>query len=175
LPKPEPSSTHEPGLDGVRAAPTSSVRHLGHGNYVLLESAGVDGTPVRAVARAATGHERIVARVEVDHDILMAIEQHPTMKVARCSARGEPSSAYVRCEATVLSPEGRKNSEYLLNLSFGFVQRFANRIKGADYVVLELTPIEPATEAARRLTISSPQPPQSASQGSPTPPPDDAA
>ena len=165
----------EPGLDGVRAAPTSSVKHLGHGNYVLLESAGVDGTPVRAVARAATGHERIVARVEVDHDILIAIEQHPKVKVARCSARGEPSSAYVRCEATMLPPEGRKNSEYLLNLSSGFVQRFANRIKRADYAVLELKPILPATKPSARSTSSPSQMSPSTSKPRLLPPPDDAA
>jgi hypothetical protein len=85
---------------------------------------------------------------------LAAIERHPEVKVARRSARGEPSSAYVCCEATVLPPEGRRNSEYLLNLSLGFVRRFANRIKRADYIVLELKPIRPATKPSDRSTGS---------------------
>jgi len=175
VPKPAPSSAHVPSLEGVRAAPTSSVKHLGLGNYVLLVSAGAGGEPVPAVARAAIGYERVVARVEVDHGILAAVERHPEVRVARCSVRGEPSSAYVCCEATVLPPEGRRNSEYLLNLSFGFVRRFANRIKRADYAVLELKPIRPATKPPGRSTRSPSQMSPSTSQPRLLPPPDDAA
>ena len=139
---------YEPGLDGVTAAPSSSVKHLGLGHYVLLESPRADGVPIRALAVAAIGHERVVARIDVDHAILTAIGSQPEVKVARCSSRGEPSSTYICCKATVLPREGRKSSEYLLSLSFGFVQRLSNRLKRVDYAVLELKPIQTPPDAA---------------------------
>jgi hypothetical protein len=148
------------------------VKHLGLGHYVLLESPGADGAPIRALAVAAIGHERVVARVDVDHNILAAIESQPEVKVARCSSRGEPSSTYICCEATMLPRDGRKSSEYLLSLSFGFVQRLSNRLKRADYAVLELKPIKAAETSPAKAPS---QPPPSASQGPPAPTPPDAA
>jgi hypothetical protein len=111
---------------------------------MLIEADGTEGLPARAVVRAAIGHERVVTRVGLDDRIVAAIEAAPEVKVARCSARGEPSSAYIRCEAIVLPPDLRKRSEFILGLSFGFVQRLANRLKTGNFAVIELKPIKAA-------------------------------
>jgi hypothetical protein len=136
-------------LDGVRAAPSQSVTHLGLGSYVLVESdSAADGSAARTVGRTGSpGFERLVACVSAGDAILEAIEKAPAVKVARCSARGEPSSAYIWCDARVLSPDDRGNSEFLLNLSLGWMERLWNRIKPGEHAVIELTPITADTPA----------------------------
>jgi len=149
----ENNRTDSPTLAGVQAAPSSSVKHLGLGGYVLVESTSTESTPVAAVLTSSVGHERVVVRAKVNNAILKAIETHPRVKVARCSARGEPSSAYISCDAEVLAPDakGRSSEEYMLNVSVGFVRRLADRLKGSAYEVIVLTPVkEPATSPERR-------------------------
>lgn len=162
-----PAPSVEWNLDSVRAAPSQSVTHLGLGRYVLVEAESAGGSPARAVGRAGSpGYERLVARVPAGDAILDAIETAPAVKVARCSARGEPSSAYIRCDAKVLPPDDRGNSELLLNLGRGLVERLWNRIKPSEHAVIELTPIQPAEPAA---TAPPPDAPSS------TPPPGQTA
>jgi hypothetical protein len=146
----------DPSLVGVKEAASSSVRHLGLGTYALLEAEATDGSLIRSVASMTTGHERIVAQVTVDDSILSVVGANGEVKVARCSARGEPSSAYIRCEARRLPSDRRTSSDYLLSLSLGYVQRLARRINRSEYEVFELKPIKQAQPAA----APSPLPPE---------------
>jgi hypothetical protein len=147
-----PAASVEWNLDSVRAAPSQSVTHLGLGRYVLIESdSTASGSPARAVGRAGSpGFERLVARIPAGDAFLDAIETAPEVKVARCSALGEPSSAYIRCDAKVLARD-----------DLGVMERLWNRIKPSEHTVIELTPTKPAEPAATAPAPDAPDPPSS--------------
>ncbi len=156
-----PDNEVEWNLSGVRAAPSQDLKHLGLGTFLLVEAQSADGTPTRAVLRSFTGHESAVSRVAVSDPILTAIDAKPEVKVARCSASGEPSSAYILCEASVVPEDARASQEFRLRLSLRFRERVANRIKPGEHTILQLKPIKayvPAPPAPPATPPAAPDP-----------------
>ena len=146
--------------------PSSKMESLGLGNYVVIDSA-VPGNSTRVVAWSATGHERIVARVDATEAILRAIASRPEVNVARCTNRGVPTTEYIVCIAQVIPPDGIKDAEFRLNMSRGFWRQLGDWFKRRSYTLLELLP---------KTTEPVPTPPApSASLQSPAAPPPEAS
>lgn len=158
-----PSTAAQPSLASVKQAASPSIKHLGRGDYVLIE-AQHGQEPVCAIAWTALGYERVIARVDTDHDLLDAISSQPKVKVARCSKRGEPTSDYIICTATLIPPDQASNAGFMLNMSYGVLQRLANRAKRSKYTPLELLPVKTrgrpltavAATAIHTATVSGP-------------------
>ena len=127
----------------AESAASGSLDTLDGSHYCLVLSLRRDGTPVPTPVWFGVEDGRIYFRAEAGSGKLKRIRANPSVRVARCGARGRPSAPPFEGTARLVPPDEEARAERAIQRNYGRARRVYERwLTLPDGAYVEITPAQ---------------------------------